>query len=73
MTLARVPRADADVIRSLLTGCGITAVVVGGDADGWYPNLGFADGAAVQVFEDDLDEARRILESAPELASDDWS
>ncbi len=71
MTLVRVPRADADVIHALLAGHGITSVVVGGDADGWYPNLSFVDGSAVQVFDDDLAEARRILEAAPELVPDD--
>ncbi len=71
MTLVRVPQADAQVIRGLLAAHGIQSVVAGGDAEGWYPNLSFADGCPVQVFEDELEAARAVLEAAPELVADD--
>ncbi len=71
VSLTRVSRGDAQMIKAMLDEHGIPGTTGGGDANGWYPNLSFSDGCPVLVFEDDLDRARHLLESAPELAADD--
>ncbi|MCZ7530684.1 MAG: DUF2007 domain-containing protein [Acidimicrobiia bacterium] len=68
VTLVTVSQADAQMVRSLLTDNGIPSVVGGGDGDGWYPNLAYADGCPIQVFEKDLPAARTLIEAAPEMA-----
>lgn len=70
VTLLRVPRADALVIHSLLAAHGVESIVGGGDADGWYPQLGYADGTPVLVFDDDLGNAWEVLQRAPEIPSE---
>jgi hypothetical protein len=65
VTLTTTTKPDALTIVALLKSNGITAMVSGTDADGWYPHLGFAAGYPVLVFEEDVDEATRILEMEP--------
>lgn len=71
VTLVTVPQAEASAVRELLTENGIPSVLGGGDGDGWYPNLAYADGCPVQVFENDLDRARALLDAAPVTSTDD--
>lgn len=71
VTLVTVPQAEVSAIRELLTENGIPSVVGGGDGDGWYPNLAYADGCPVQVFESDVARAHELLDGAPVTTADD--
>jgi hypothetical protein len=57
-------RYEAGVALDLLVASGIRAMGKFGDAEGWAPHFALVDGFRVCVFEDDLTEAREILDAA---------
>jgi hypothetical protein len=60
-------RFEADVVIAMLASNGIRATADYGDGDGWAPHLALYQGARVLVFDDDLDGARALLDSASPL------
>jgi hypothetical protein len=69
LELANFPsRFHADMVLELLQANGIQAMGKYGDADGWAPHFALIDGFRVCVFEDDLDAARRLLDSGDDPA-----
>lgn len=68
MSLAAFPtRFEADVIIDMLRSNGIEATGAYGDGEGWLPHLAAYSGARVLVFEEDLDQARALLDAASPL------
>ncbi|HEX6311895.1 MAG TPA: DUF2007 domain-containing protein [Acidimicrobiia bacterium] len=57
-------RFEAGAALDLLHDSGIQAMGKFGDAEGWAPHFALVDGFRVCVFEDDLDDARAILDAA---------
>jgi hypothetical protein len=57
-------RYEAGVALDLLVASGIRAMGKFGDAEGWAPHFALVDGFRICVFEDDLTEAREILDAA---------
>lgn len=69
LELANFPsRFQADMALELLQANGIQAMGKYGDADGWAPHFALIDGFRVCVFEDDLEAARRLLDSGDDPA-----
>jgi hypothetical protein len=63
--LANFPtRFQADAALAVLNTNGIQAMAKYGDAEGWAPHFALLDGFRVLVFEDDLDEARALIDTA---------
>jgi hypothetical protein len=61
--LIRVPsRGEADIMIAKLKANGIDATGSYGDADGWAPQYGLAQGYAVLVFENDVVRARTLVQ-----------
>ena len=68
VTLGAFPsRFEADVIIGMLRSNGIDATGAYGDGEGWVPHLAAYAGARVLVFEDDLEQARALLDAASPL------
>jgi Putative prokaryotic signal transducing protein len=69
LELANFPtRLEADMALELLEANGIRAMGKYGDADGWAPHFALVDGFRICVFEDDLENARRLLEAGDDPA-----
>jgi hypothetical protein len=67
LELANFPtRFQADMALELLHANGIRAMAKYGDADGWAPHFSLIDGFRVCVFDEDLETARRLLDSGDE-------
>jgi hypothetical protein len=61
--LTRVPtRPEADLMLAKLKANGIDAAPSTGDADGWAPQYGLAQGYAILVFENDVVRARALIQ-----------
>ncbi len=56
-------RMEADAAIALLEANGIQASGKYGDAGGWMPYISLLDGFRVVVFDDDLDEAKALLDA----------
>lgn len=56
-------RAEAEIIRGMLEGGGIRAIVSTDDSDGWRPYFAATLGVRVLVFDDDLAAARELIDS----------
>ncbi len=61
---------EANAIVAMLRSNGIDAVVSGDDADGWYPQVGFAQGYRVLVLVSEEEEALDLIAQAEPLASE---
>jgi hypothetical protein len=57
-------RIDAEIIRSLLEGSGVPAIVQGGSSGAYPVNVGALGEAHVYVHEEDVDRAREIIADA---------
>jgi hypothetical protein len=56
-------RMEAEAAIALLEANGIQASGKFGDAGGWMPYISLLDGFRVVVFDDDLDEAKALLDT----------
>jgi hypothetical protein len=57
--------SSAAIARAILNANGIPTIVSGDGAYGVEPQLMFVQGVRVQVYEDQLDEARELLAADP--------
>ncbi|HEY3722528.1 MAG TPA: DUF2007 domain-containing protein [Acidimicrobiia bacterium] len=63
-------RLEADAAIALLEANGIQASGKYGDAGGWLPHIALVDGFRVMVFDEDLDEAKALLDTEAELEAE---
>jgi Putative prokaryotic signal transducing protein len=63
-------RMEADAAIALLEANGIQASGKYGDAGGWMPHIALVDGFRVVVFDEDLDDAKALLDTEAALEGD---